>query len=400
MSPFLFTRFRRRPVFVCCSVLTSAVFCILLCILSAYTDKQQKEWEQVRDNFPIECVVSNVQGTQTTGLRIPNTYINYLTEETSPLFPYVKDIFFTKELMYQQKTNIENEEESLQQEWLTLEGITEFECVDVLSPKLGGVIAFYHWYQEDFLSEQNAVCLISSKMAQTVPMNKDGRRVLELLVYDPFLKTKGQITLNVAGEYASEDLTIYIPWDYCYKLMLEMNGIVSCDSIRFWVKENQKLPELIAAAEEVFVSVDSSLKTPSYQFALTIHDERYQKTLSALKQNIEQLKHLIPLLLAVALGIGGLISFLGVRHEKKSFALMRSLGVTGKEVFLFAIAEEMLAGGSGGLLGMLLYLIFAPSARQLPLGILALYLFCYLFGCCCAVCHTAKTSPGVLLKEE
>ena len=51
-------------------------------------------------------------------------------------------------------------------------GINQLECTKELSPEYNGKITFYDWYNEDFLKEERAVCLVSTAMAQKIPIQE------------------------------------------------------------------------------------------------------------------------------------------------------------------------------------------------------------------------------------
>lgn len=393
MTPFLFTKILRRPILTFCSILTSAIFCFLICLLSDYVKRQKTELELVKDNFPIECVVSNVKGTSTKNLNIPSQYIMYVTKEQYLFSSYIKNLCMTKNFSYQW-TDIERDNLGI------MIGINQLECTKELSPEYNGKITFYDWYNEDFLKEEKAVCLVSTAIAQKIPIQEEENRFLNLFIHDPFLQIKKEITLQVVGEYESKSSELYIPWGYCYNLMLENSDTISCDSMSFLVKENRKLTELKKEALNMFVSIDPTEQTPSYHFALIIRDEIYFSTLLSLEQNAKRLERIMPLLLGLTLGIGGLISFLCVRTEKKSYALMRTLGVTGKKVFVASLSEQMVLEIIGEITGILFFLLTVSKGTSLPILFLILYFLCYFFGCCFAVYHITKSSPAQLLREE
>lgn len=75
--------------------------------------------------------------------------------------------------------------------------------------------------------------------------------------------------------------------------------------------------------------------------ALTIHDEQYNATIAVLEQNIERTRYLLPLVSLLGLGVGFLISFLATRGGRRTYALMRTVGMT-KDKLLASILRKQL----------------------------------------------------------
>lgn len=97
MDPYLFKRLWRRPWLSLCSLLLSGALCFLLCFLSGYQQEQQAKLEEIQDNFEVLCVVTNLNGTKSTGLRFPSGYAYFPSSPEYELHKYVKDLRMTKE---------------------------------------------------------------------------------------------------------------------------------------------------------------------------------------------------------------------------------------------------------------------------------------------------------------
>lgn len=392
MGPFTFTRIRRRPLFVLLAVLLSAVFLFLLRYLDGYREEQEVERVRIQDGFDVNCVVSNIQGSKTSGLRMQESYIDYVNDPQfeSGLYEFVRNVRLTKEFW------------GVLAGWedrIDLLGVNAAACAEALAPEQGGQVWYEDWYKEDFFVDPDPVCLISSQMAQGLIRDDTGRLRIQLAVKDPYFSSTGskEIALEVAGIYAGEDQAIYLPWNFSMSLAREMSGITSCDSMRFYVKDNRKLPELAAAAERGFAPVDPNNTDTTYRYALTIHDEMYRAALSAVEQNIQRSSWMQPMLLVLSLGVGFLVSFLSGRSERRSYALMRTLGVSGRGVYGAVFAEQLLLGICGMAMGAGAYRLSGLSIGNTPFLTAGVYFFCYILGCAGAVYRVTKAIPLQLL---
>lgn len=112
---------------------------------------------------------------------------------------------------------------------------------------------------------------------------------------------------------------------------------------------------------------------------LRIDDTLMQQTTGQLKQQISLLQALLPVLLILTAAIGFGLSFLLLRGRKKEAAILRSLGMRRRRVFVTLLTESGLQALTGSLLGMLTALLFVgTNALHWP-GIAAL-LVSYLTG--------------------
>ncbi len=420
MCPFWLTRLTRRPGAVACTVCLSLAYCFLLCYLIGYRERQQREINQVQESFKIECVVSDPAGTRTSGLNMPGGYIDRVTYEVYPLASHVKELRLSREFLYEISGSEERQN-------LT-EGIKEPKEPDIikalnspvgeelLSKEYGGNVRFYDWYGKDadkeeklkdFFEEEMAYCLIPSSMAPGIEKDLSGEMEenssevyqLTLRVKENEGREMKEITLTVAGEYLFDGTQIYIPWGYAVSLMQEISGYISCDSMRFLVKDNTRLGELAEAAKDVFITVNPAAVN-SEGYALTVYDELYRTTLSALEQDVARTRILIPLLLLLSLGAGMLASFLSAGNEGKVYGLMQSLGTGIGNTFLAALAEQMLPALAGGAAGAISCIVIFGGRGESAADITICYFLCYLFGCSLAVKGILQRGLMQLLKEE
>ena len=125
--------------------------------------------------------------------------------------------------------------------------------------------------------------------------------------------------------------------------------------------------------------------------ALKIYDEQYRATVAALEQNIQRTALLVPLILLVSLGVGFLVSVLATRSERRTYALMRTLGMTRGRLFGSILREQLLLPAIAAVL--------CAVAAGKPLSALS-YLISHTIGCCIAVIRSVRVPPTAILREQ
>ena len=397
MNPYLLKRLQRRPWLSLCSLVLTGAMCFLLCFMTGYLERQERELEQTKISFDILCVVTSRDGTSSTSLRMPSMNIGTVRED-SGLYPHIRDLRITKELTYS-STDIYKTDKSEPRSAPML-GISSERCADALDPAVGGDVVYL---TEDFYEQEDRVCLVSEEHYRSLkklqPDVEDGIYTISCLIEDPYINREvtpewgqGRAELTVVGYYKGKGETIYLPFEACCALVGEISGRISCDSIAFLAADNLHLEELADAASDYYGEVVPGLSENAHPaYALTIHDEQYRATLATLEQNIRRTQILLPLLLLLGFGMGFLISFLATRGEKRSYALMRTMGLTRGKLFFSILLEQtllpLLAAAA----------IAAAMANILPC---VLYLCCHCVGCAAVAIRAVRVPPTAILREQ
>lgn len=384
MDPYLLKRLWRRPYLSLCSLILSAVLCVLLCFLTGYRQEQADELIKAQESFEVLCVVSNITGTKTAGLRLGPWAEYFVTGEEFALHDYIKDLRMTKEL---EATSF-----ALGVFQTMLIGVTNERCADRLNPAMGASVTLL---EDNFYESEEPLLLVSEELYDAL----GEERIFELLVKDPAINTEsepdeghGRIQFRVAGYYSGKGTELYMPFPAARALCVEISQKIKVDSIAFLAADNRKLDALSEAASLQFQTVDPlGADREGVSAALTIHDEQYRATVAALEQNIERASYLLPMLLLLSLGVGFLISFLATRGERMTYALMRTLGMTKGRLFFSVLREQML-----------LSVLAVASAALITKQILpaAWYLLCHGLGCCIAVLRSVRVAPTANLREQ
>lgn len=380
MDPYLWKRLWRRPWLSLCSLILSGVLCFLLCYLSGYQQEQKAKLLDTQENYDILCVVTNRKGTQASSLRMGSSAAYFVQE--GAFAELIRDVQITKE--FQASSLALGISEG------TLLGVTNERCAEELDPAMGGSVTFL---EEDFYSREDYVCIVSEERYAMLEEMEVNLHVTDLFVYPKVEDTGiGNVTMRVVGYYAGADSKVFMPFAASQQLCIELSDRVSSDSIAFYAKDNLHLEELSDAASEVFGTVDPTASDHSVpRVALTIHDEQYRATVAALEQNIQRTAFLLPVIMLLGLGVGFLISFLATRGERRTYALMRTLGMTRIRLFGSVLREQMVLA--------ILAVAAAAVAEGAPAPAL-IYLLCHSVGCCAAVVRSIRVPPTAILREQ
>lgn len=398
MAPYTITRLLRKPVLLVFTILFSGIFSYFLCYQSDYLSRQRRELNHVNESYEIECVVSSIDGSRTTGLRMTQSYLGFVTDPVYEFTQFVKDLRLTKEFGLK-LTNLTEQHIT----GTRLMGVNAPECADVLDESLGRSVIYL---TDDFYTSEKPQCIVSEELYRLIVQEESNTQensgmqeeitvghVLNAEITDPVYGVNETLAqaIEIVGVYRGAGAEVYIPWGYAERLMLDISEQLSCDSIRFHAADNTQIAELAERAGEKFIAVDILGSETIYSYALTIYDEQYRSTVSAIEQNIYQAELLMPCALALCVALGILVGFLDTRHETRDYALMRIVGVTPLQLFVSIMLSRMIPAMVGCFVSAALTHRLTPSL---------IYLVCFLIGGCAAAVRPIKVRPTEMLKDQ
>ena len=389
MDPYLFKRLWRRPWLSVCSLILSAVLCFLMGYLADYRDNQQEKLENVKEQYDVLCIVTDRRGTRADSLRM-NDQVARLLADTSEtgLAQYVRELRITKEFFY--TSPVLGMTDAVFQP--TLIGVSDPRCSELLDPEKGGEVTYF---VEDFYNQSEYVCLISEEKYRLLEQD-----TVRLFLEDPFIDPglydflgSGMVEMTVGGYYSGSGDTIFISFDASQRLCDEIsNGLRSSDSVAFFAADNEKLPEIYEVSGKVFGTVDPNASEQAFlQIAMTIQDGQYRASVTALEQNITRTGYLLPIILLLGLGVGFLISFLFTRSERRTYALMRTLGMTRGRLFGSILREQLL---------LVVLAVAASTAVTWEPVYGGVYFLCYGVGCAACILKAIRVPPTAILRDQ
>ena len=373
MDGTLMKRLLRRPWLSLTGFLISGALCLLLCLLVAHLDRQEAHLAEVRESYEIRAVISDLRGTKTDRLFLSRRYTDFLKDEENGLGAYIRDLLLTKSFDLRSTLGAGK-----------AIGVSSERCASPLDPKAGGA-----WYAEvgNFFESSDRICLVSEVYYETYAGQE-----LSLNLKDSYAigDGSGDFPFTVVGWYKGEGADVYMPYPTSQTIAGHLAEAVSTDSASFTVKDNTKIDEMLAVASRMFEQVDPSA-TQAGVFALTVHDRQYKATIASMEQNIRRTAYLFPLLALMGLSVGFLLGVLGTRRETRTYALMRSLGISRFRLFCSVLIEQMFMP--------VLAAAIVGSVLKRPLPALV-FVACYLVGCIFAVIRPVTGSPTKLFREQ
>ena len=125
---------------------------------------------------------------------------------------------------------------------------------------------------------------------------------LTLVVTDPVINpndrpelARQEIAFQIAGYYAGSGNEMFMSYDAAQAMERAYFLCSTCDSISFLAANNRELDDLSQIASEMFGAVDPKAPAFTDGVALTIHDQQYRATVTALAQNIRRSGYRPPL---------------------------------------------------------------------------------------------------------
>ncbi len=342
-GPFWLREQLRRPFTTLLLFLLGALLAGLLCGLSASADSMEQQAQEVYENSPVRCQVTNLTGTRTDGLQLGNWVSNlffgdlYNTDAKEELFrSYITDV--------QARFSLSGK---LYGDDVDFCSITGLDAAWELQPLEGAVIRWREGYDVTMFEGDEALCIVpeylenADEITVALTNNISGRDALP-------------VTVRVAGVYygvdTQSDVTvIYVPWAFGSETTLNLNGMRIAANISARIRDNYTIDEF---REEVvplfFTTPDPSgvaVEWPdgysdNYIYALVIHDEQLVATIASLTrtQDIYSLcaAAVVPLVLVLYVVVCHLI----LRHRERQLALMQVMGEAKIVIFIRCMGEQ------------------------------------------------------------
>ncbi|MBQ4424437.1 MAG: hypothetical protein II882_01715 [Lachnospiraceae bacterium] len=372
MAVYVFLRMIRRFWLTLAGLVIAAAFCFVLCYLVRYRSEQEASLKEVCDSYELVCVVTDSRGTRSEKLALNRRFSDFVMDKDNGLGNYVRALRMTME--FGVKSPIGSGR---------LIGVSDMKALDRLNPALGGHCTYT---VDDFFGSSDAICLVPEESYSdfegeilTVRITLTGIGGVEEFADNQY---------RVVGWYRGTGADLIIPYNTASRLT-STAGAGFCDSLSFVLADNSKADEMMEKAMQVFTVVDPA--SYSSRPALTLKDRQYKATIAELEQNIRRTNSLLPVSVLLSLAIGFLIGFVSVRGETRTYALMRTLGVSGVKLVIMVLAEQVLLPAAG----------VAAVGWLLGQTLTALFYFgCHLIGCTLAVLRPALAPPTKLLRDQ
>ena len=343
-------------------------------------DQKRQDIQDAYETIPVYIVLSNIAGTRTDGLEIPDYWVEYFISESYSYQGYEQDRAFSsyvenvqiKTTLYY-KLNLSGAEPAggalpVNQKLIGITGMSAAGAGEALSAK----VDFLPGYDESFLGSDEHVCIVSEKTAAM--MNEDNSIHLAIQA-SPVGDKALALSLNVIGIHHSDDDFIYCPWQLAVDCQTALEGHYTADSLRATVRDNTELSEFCQILSRHFCAVTPSGKAPEmhdspvlthYAYAAIIQDEELNRSLQDLNKSLRMLELIRTPLLIVVILLGACMGALFVHSQEGDLKTARMLGTSTIQI-LSILGIELL----GWLpLGLLLGMGLVSAAWKINVQIL------------------------------
>ncbi len=298
---------------------------------------QQNKLESLEQEFPVWMRVSDLTGSQTDGLDIPNFYIWLFQSDI-----YVDQSgvavreFFTKLCL-----KLTEQAQTEKQQTIQLLGITQRESDPLLAPENGAEVSFFEGFSWLDFEQDRALCLVPEGFAYDTDTG-----LIQLTVRG------AETDYQVIGTVHGVSNRVYVPWRFVVNAYRD--GIETTESLAALVKDNTRLSEMKERMKKYFTYAEILKGTSIYSYAMTVFDSGYMTAHQSATHNIDLLNTLQPVFMMFCAGMGLLAGFVLFRTRKREYALLRSVGTNRYQALWLLTSEFLLAAIAGGLLFVLM----------------------------------------------
>jgi len=418
---------------------------VLINSLGGIREMLNEQYEYTMDNFVIVAQLSDLSGTIVDDLRIEERHIELFTDPNAPLSLYD----FTSNLIIRRTLDAEILSSG---ESFTLMGVIDKVAIEPEYGEAAATVTFFEGYDESvFKSEERAVIISDDLMVYTVDgmlsMNilnqlpgewvfdyselseRFGMRIefwegtfylvsefpdgseswtnIELdVLADEFdfeytyvegeviaLETKLVVVGTVSG---TADGMVYAPFWAVGEIVEELLGEPKfSEHLSMTLANNRDLLRLKGIASLSFSRVRPVGAVRP--LAMTIYDSEFFETLEPLRQNIILVDVTIPIIYFISVIVGFLTSMVLTRQRKAEFAILRSVGVRSRDIFVGALSEQFMLSFIGALAGLG---VIAVALRYMSLESPMIFLACYMLGAIFSASRAARTNVLLLLRDR
>ena len=329
---------RRKAL--CIALFVTAFFAgTVICCLHLCIKHMEKQIENVLDNTTVNCAVTNLSGTQSDHLSLPNWTVELFIESDAnnvsppdvPFTDYLKDI--------QLKVSMDGEL-AVTKQFVDVSGITSFSA-DRSFRTEDISIMWFEGFDESVFKGSKKVCLLPADYYSENDVGSTNITVTFYGKYNRAISVSKELT--VAGVYSGEQKTVYCPWDVVSDVYVEVNGYISADCIYATIRDNRRISEFKKLCVSSYFVEPDPKGTPQvwgasplydyYPYAFAVYDEVLNDTIGMLQRNRTIFSACQKIVVGVTLIMGMVVGNLSMRQQRKELALKYLLGCSRIRIF-------------------------------------------------------------------
>lgn len=375
---------RRRLVSLLLLLLT-AVGVFSTALLQNLAVRQARAMEEMTENTPIHCIVTDAQGASSDNLGMLSAFVDMLMGLRHERGCYVDEA--VKNVRAKATYRLDEPNNTDLCRILNLASDSAFDTVS------GTELTFLDGFSEADLLGTERVCIVPENMLMTAPTDADGHRQITIRLRED------RVSLRVIGTVTGQTgATIWCPF---YMILQEgRTDSFLVESCSFDIRDNHRLEQCKLTIYETFVRPALTNQTDALSYGVIVNDAEFIASRDEFESNLKTLHLLLPILTAIYAGVGFLAAYLTTRGRKREFAVMRCIGRKQFSIFRQVFAEQLLLAAIGAVLGAVLALAVEggyPSAAVRSAGLL---LGLFLLGAAVACFVVTNVNVMKLMKAE
>lgn len=350
-------------------------------IVNEFANRQKESLEKTINSTIITCQLSDIKGKKTNNLNILSSYIEILAGKKNynglDLSTAVTNIRTYADFDLVQPVNMK------------IRKILNFNCDSQLK---NSEIVFYENYSEKLFLSEEKVCLVPKEYVCTI-----GKTIiLELDQFD----TNKKIEYKIIGTYdGPQKNIIYTPF---FSPLINGESLVfTVNKCSFDIKDTSKLEicKNLLFSSEYFVEANQNNISDSLKLGVIVWDENFLKTVEKIEKNIIILEILQPIIITIIIVIGYLSSFLISNTKRRTYSVLRCLGIKKRIILVNVILEYIIYIFAGISILIIIKIIFGGLVFK---NLLLIIFSCiaFLFGAIIAAYSVIIKSTLEIVKTE
>ena len=384
------------------NLLICIVVVVLLNLFMGSLESNKRQLNALPEVMPIHAQISNLNGTQQTGLVIREEKVDQLLQSE-----YITDPAITVVLSAGVGELPKDKPGALAN--IDAAGITRLEAISGVTKK---DVTLAPDTSIDFLQSDANSCIVEEsfleqnnwQLGQTIPLtiyydyrDRNSKFIMQQLGAEDFFIV-GSIKV-AEGEYVP---SIIVPFQWARAAFTRLNLPFVANTASFYIKNPLRLNEFKKEMKEKLQMLEINPMS-DYAFAgnaLAVNDETFILSASRIQDNISLLTGFLPFIFIIVIFVGYITSYLLIQNRRGQYATMRSLGVSSRSCFFTLFTESIMVELTGGILGTMLSFLITRLMGILQFYTFLLFMFCYICGTTAALYQLGRISVMKALAQK
>lgn len=375
MLTYMFINLKRRKAANLITVWISLLLVVLLNLYFGTMYSYERQLDDLAENAPVYCRVTNKNGSRDSGLFISESVLEGLS---------VSDLTADESCAVYL---LAGEGEFTQAEWeqcvhLQVSGVNRAEAVDGLS---ADKIHFSQQYDKSFFASDRPVCIVDESVMRKRGWEIGDKIQLTMYYYSSAselfkleLYPLGLIELEIVGSMemlmgvtSATPPNVILPFEAVRRIYHQQEIPFFADTVSFYVDDPMRLNDFKEEMKSIGLMERDPTAMDSYiGYTLAVRDGNFVTMATQLRQSIEVMRSFLPGVCVLTFAIGYIVSYLLGNGRMGEYALLRLRGMGSVKGTVPFLGEQFILVLLGNLLGDALMLFFAePGVVVLVNGV-------------------------------